>query len=204
MKWQLCLGGVLVSLLFCSPSFAEDYRACAVTSVEGDASLFRQGEGAQPLSLGMSIERADRIVTGPQSRAFVTCDDDTSVTIGAETEIDLGALLGPEEGQGYAARLFNGIAGFIFPSPTAERFEVRTPSAVASVRSTEWTVDVVTDGTSVFVREGRVSVMAENGGGELGPGQGIDIKLTGAPPPVKNWGEKRIVAMNARLGFAWQ
>lgn len=204
MNWRIGLGGLLVFLGSGGQVYADDIRACIVAAVDGEASIIRRNGETQTVSPTTPIEHSDRIVTGQRARVFITCDDDTSVTIGAATDIDLGALLGPQENEGYAARLFNGIAGFIFPSPSAERFEVRTPSAVASVRSTAWTVDVTTGGTSVFVREGLVSVISQNAGGELGPGQGIDIEPDVGPVPVKTWEKKRVVAMNARLSFDWR
>ena len=204
MKWASAIAAVSVLFISSTPVYAEDLRVCVISSVEGNVSYLRRDGRAQSITPSMRIEHSDRIVTGKKTRVHLTCDDDATVTIGAETDIDLGDLLGPKENQGYAARLFEGIAGFILPSSNGERFEVRTPNAVASVRSTAWTVDVAGDKTSVFVRDGLVAVVAQDAGGELGPGNGIDITSGGGPAPVKTWGAKRVVAMNARLGFDWE
>ena len=40
--------------------------------------------------------------------------------------------------------------------PSAKRFQVTTPQAIAAVRGTKWAVDAVEDKTSVFVVNGRV------------------------------------------------
>lgn len=166
------------------------------------AQLVRNGDARLP-RIGEGIQNADRIVTGPESRMTITCDDSMRVVIAGGTDIDLGTLTGARESESYAAYLLRGLAGFILPIIGTRRFEVRTPSAVASVRSTEWLVEVADDATAVFVREGLVSVVAAQGGGLLEAGDGIDVTAAGIAGPVKEWGAARRDAIAARLGANW-
>ncbi len=194
----------LAALLLATPAAAEPIRLCAITAIEGPSvQVLRAGEdvGAK---IGYRIFNADRIVTGPETRIAIGCDDGMRAIIAGGTEIDLGTITGASESESYSARMLRGLAGFILPLVGARRFEVRTPSAVASVRSTEWSVEVKDGATAVFVREGAVAVLAAQGSDLLEPGEGIDVKASGETGSVKKWGKKRVDAMDARLGAGWE
>ena len=52
-----------------------------------------------------------------------------------------------------------GIAGFVAPQRSWNKFEVATEVAIASVRSTEWLVESDLEGTTaIFTRRGHVDV----------------------------------------------
>ena len=160
------------------------------------------------------------VTTGPDARVEIGCDDGVTVTVGADSRIDLGALAGPKgEDQGILMRLFGGIVGIDAPIRTWGSFEVETDLAIASVRSTAWLVQAAPDkGTGVFVKRGRVAVQAGDDQAVLAEGEGVDIPpATGAGTrgltpdgrpvakmkPVVTWGQARLKAADAALGFDW-
>lgn len=180
------------------PAFAEA-EPCTVSGVQGtEASLWRDGSNAA-LRDGTTLDNNDRIKTGPGTTVRVLCANDVRVTIGPDTEIELGAIA--LEDNSWSAFLMDGVAWFARPFFSEERFEVRTPSAVASVRSTEWFVEVKEQATAVFVDKGGVEVNASQGGGLVGTGLGIDVSADGIAGPIKTWGAKRTNALRQRLGF---
>ena len=85
--------------------------------------------------------------------------------------------------------------------PGGNRFDVRTPQAIAAVRGTKWAVDAADGKTSVLVINGRVNVGRPAGGRAvvLGPGEGVDVEASGALV-VKRWPPARVTALLARLG----
>jgi hypothetical protein len=82
------------------------------------------------------------------------------------------------------------------------RFEVRTPQAIAAVRGTKWAVDVQETRTSVLVLQGQVAVRRPAGADQvvLGPGEGVDVDPGTAPLVVERWPQPRVAALLARLG----
>jgi len=191
---------VLISLVLASFPARADTGTCAVANIQGSAgTLWRDGQG-QPLRVAMTLDNRDRIETGEGTIVRLACAQDIEVTIGPVTELELSGITAQDEG--WVAFLMNGAAWFARPFFSEERFEVRTPSAVASVRSTEWFVTVDEGATAVFVDKGKVAVGAAQGGGLLEKGRGIDVTANGVSGPVRIWGASRVSALRQRLGFA--
>ncbi len=166
-------------IVVAGPAAAAD-RACRVTAVEGDNAAYRNGEFWKEISVGLLAPEATVLRTGPATRMEITCDDGIVVTVGPGTQIDLGELQGPTgEDTSILIQLLGGIVGIVAPERTWGVFEVITPLAIASVRSTEWLVEYEPGApAAVFVREGRVSVRV--GGAlvetaSLGEGEGITV-----------------------------
>lgn len=81
-------------------------------------------------------------------------------------------------------------------------FQILTPHAIASVRGTEFVVDVAEERTSVFVVEGEVAVTKRyltDSRVTLQPGEGVDVERS-EPLVVKTWGAARVDALLARFG----
>lgn len=173
--------------------------SCTIDSLHGASVSVVRGGTVSAASLGSALSGRDRIETGAGARAVIVCSDGIRITVGPASVLDLNETMGAS--QGWSATLFEGIAGFARSLFGAGRFEVRTPSAVASVRSTEWTVEVDAGATAVFVESGRVAVATSAGSAALDPGEGIDIAADGSAGPVKRWGEARIRRMKERLGL---
>jgi hypothetical protein len=79
-------------------------------------------------------------------------------------------------------------------------FQILTPHAIASVRGTQWAVDVGETRTSVFVERGTVAVTRPGARGvTLRAGEGVDVDEGATSLVVKRWAPQRSAALLARL-----
>jgi hypothetical protein len=107
---------------------------------------------------------------------------DGSITnLEAKTEITIVQMSAQREGNGKTIVLHQSQGRSrhsVLPSrDSASCFEVKTPTAVAVVRGTEFTIAVDTDGTTqVVVREGSVEVTARETTVEVQPGQMTSVQ----------------------------
>lgn len=182
-------------------------RDCSVDAAEG-AEIRSWHNGAwSGLATGARIPPEAKVVTGPGSRVNISCDDGIVITIGPGTEVNLERLAGASgPGTSVLLQLVEGIIGLVAPQRSWSVFEVRTPVAIASVRSTEWLVELAPSGeAAVFVRAGVVAVRSNSGSpSSLGPGEGITVAADGAAGPVKTWRAARIAQATGAVGFGWK
>lgn len=202
MKRATKLLCMLVPLLAATAAQARD---CEIARLEGQTvRVWHEGTwsavGAGPLPPG-----AMKVETGRETRVEIRCDDGVVVTVGVATEVNLEVLAGTGAGAGEAVlQLIRGIVGVLAPEATGG-FQVRTPLAIASVRSTEWLVEhALADGSAVFVREGRVGVRAPRQLVVLEAGEGITVPPSGEAQEVKTWGAERIARSVTALGLGWE
>jgi hypothetical protein len=174
-----------------------------ISRIKGLVTIMRDGE-ALTLGVGREIEVADTLRTGLDGRAEITFSDASVLTVGPDSEVAV-SFFAPEAAQATALLdLISGIIRVTVNKATAwGRFEVRTTTAVASVRGTEYLVEALPDKSAVFVTEGRVAVSSRAGAGTviLRAGQGVDVPKDKVPLVVKTWGAKRRDAALARVTF---
>jgi hypothetical protein len=177
-------------------------RTCEIAQVSGQASLTHEGKRAKATA-GTQVSAKDTLRTGADGRVEIQCSDQIVLTVGAETELGLGSLVG-EQGpsETIAMSLHRGIARFLAPVRTWGTFNVFGPVAVASVRSTEWVMETPKRGTNVLVLDGSVTVRAKSGQGViLGPSHGVDVAADGTMGEPKTWGAERVAKTLQRLGL---
>ncbi len=177
--------------------------AGTITRLAGSVTVQRAGSEVAGAA-GMAIEVDDTIRSGPGSRAEVTFTDGSVLTIGPESDVAI-SFFAPEAAESNAVvDLIAGIARLTVNKATSwSSFEVRTTTAVASVRGTDYLVESVPGKSAVFVAEGRVAVSSRAGSGTviLREGQGVDVPAEKAPLVVKRWGPKRRDEALARVTF---
>ena len=169
-----------------------------VAALSGTALVTRPGE-ARPRALAPDapVFQGDRIETTPGSRVKLVFADDTVVMLGEGTTLTVDWFL-------YAPRIdlramlllvptgiFRIVVDALIPD---SRFEVRTETAVASVRGTDWMAEAGADATAVVVLEGRVAVGNARGEVTLGPREGTTVRRGEPPSPPSEWGQARIDA----------
>lgn len=198
-RWLPILAGALV--LAAQPALAQE-RTCEVAEVAGEASLTHDGSRGAA-AVGADLAPSDLLRTGSSGRIDVACSDGTHVTLGPDTEINLGSLVGEQDANAsIGMSLHSGIARFLAPVRTWGTFNVFGPVAVASVRSTEWIMETPKRGTNVFVLDGVVEVQGKRGDTvRLAPTYGVDVAADGTMAPPKKWGAKRVADVLARLGL---
>jgi hypothetical protein len=133
------VAGVLTGLLS-APLEAQAEPAGYVKVVMGAAVITRGGV-ERPARPGDAIYENDRLRTGVGGRLGVTLKDDTRISLGSNSEIDLSHFkFSPAEGKlGLVVRLMRGVAEFISGQiatlrPEAVRLE--TPATIVGVRGT--------------------------------------------------------------------
>ena len=198
-RWLPLAAGALV--LVAQPAMAEQ-RTCEIAEVAGDAALTHDGAPASA-AVGADLSASDVLRTGSSGRVDVACSDGTRVTLGPDTEINLGSLVGEQdEAASIGMSLHRGIARFLAPVRTWGTFNVFGPVAVASVRSTEWIMETPKLGTNVFVLDGVVAVQGKRGDNvHLAATYGVDVAPDGTMAEPKKWGAKRVADVLARLGL---
>ncbi|WP_308915577.1 FecR family protein [Jannaschia sp. LMIT008] len=188
-------------LVLVTPADAQTVEVCQVVRVT-DAVVLERGGRSVAAVPGHVLARADRIGTGPSGRATLRCNTGLEMTIGPGTLIALERIMAPGR-ERPGVDLFRGIAGFFLDRGRPGGFEVRTPSAVAAVRSTTWAVAVEDRATAAFVSKGRVLVAGRGGAVALDAGEGVDVTADGVIGPPKSWGAERIEGFARRLGGDW-
>ena len=195
-------GIALAALLFClHPAHAQSTGTCLVQRIEGTAMVSAGGSAPRAAQTGQALAAADTVRTQSQSRITMACANNLKVVLGPDSVITVEGLLAAET-QTFGLRLLDGIVGFIFKG-SGGGVQVRTPSAVAAVRSTEWAMRWSNGVSEVFTREGTVAVSADGGSVRLGPGDGVDVSDSGEFKPVVQWRPPRIARFGELLGADW-
>lgn len=193
------LGGNLLG----APARAETQVVGDIGRVVGSVTLLR-GEERLAAAPGTVVHEGDGLVTGAESKAEILCADGSTLTVGPDSTLSMATFVAEPGGTGLLD-LISGILRVTLSGRTPwQYFEVRSATAVASVRSTDWIVDASRVKTGVFVVEGEVAVAsrqgAEQGAGEvtLTAGQGTDVAVNALPLPPKDWGQARVDDVLAR------
>jgi hypothetical protein len=194
----LCLAPASVALAQAAPQ-----GICVIQSVEGAAEVSAMGAGRRAAEVGVALGRNATLRTEADSRVTLDCDRDLTVVVGPASELQVLRVF-EDAPQTFGLRLMQGIAGFLFESSDDDAgVQVRTPSAVAAVRSTHWAMQVTGGASAVFARDGAVFVFGETGTVQLGPGDGVDVSADGVVAPVVQWGQRRIDLFAELLGSDW-
>jgi hypothetical protein len=178
---------------------------CVITALEGAARVSAPGAGSRAAEVGLGLGRNARLATTDGARATLQCEGDLRVVVGPRSDFAVLRVL-DEAPRTVRLQIMRGIAGFLFEGGNGgaeAEVQVRTPSAVAAVRSTEWAMQVAGGASAVFAREGAVFVLGETGTVRLGPGDGVDVAADGTLGAVVQWGQPRIDLFSELLGPGW-
>jgi hypothetical protein len=158
----------------------------SVTFVLGDAGIQPGGQGEWvPLRVGDAVPQGSRLKTGDDSALEITFADGSAVTLKSGTE--LGILKAERTVTSHILRDFYlGIGRVISrikeATGASSRYRIRTPSAIASVRGTEFRLAVdEAQKTLAEVVERQVTVAAAKKSVDLERGEGTAVEK-GRPP----------------------
>ena len=137
-----------------------------VTQIEGRVDILREGKlPAAPARIGDSVFVKDVIRTKSGSKAEITFNDATILKVAQRSRIDISeyiadagvsrAVINMPRGK-VMANVSKTAVSYIANSPKANKFEIRTPNAVAGVRGTDFFVFHSANSTGVLVKEGKV------------------------------------------------
>lgn len=147
-----------------------------LTSVSGSVSLRPAGGSSfAPISTGSQIRAGDTVITGANSYARVTFPDGTYIALGPHSSFTM-----PEETSPWMFSLWK---GWMHMADTwlNNRFGVHTPTAVAAVRGTNYTLQVLPDNSTFLqVFEGSVALtdIATNATVTLSANQQVTVPST--------------------------
>lgn len=123
----------------------------AFLNVEAPVVQVDTGSGYQTATDGMDLSIKDKIKTSENGEATIVLYESTMVNLEPNTEVSIAELdskrIGLEQNSGSTWNKFTGITGI-------DEFSVTTPTTVATVRGTEFGVDM----KGVIVAEGVVEV----------------------------------------------
>jgi hypothetical protein len=181
---------LLAVLLAIAPvaAAAEDWDA-RLTEVSGTVFLHVDGaEEGLPAEADTPLEAGDRIETGADGRAEVALESESVIDLGANTSFTVGST--HKSGSWFSLDVGSFMAKLKSFADRRASLHLRTPTAVAAVRGTEFGVEVGEDGeTSVGVFDtGKVAVTAGPEGGEQGP----ETMLTPKQEAVLKPGDRKV------------
>lgn len=152
------------TLLIPQTARAEAASVAQVAEMIGQASA--EGEdGTRPLRLGSAVHSGETLRTGAHSRLKLLFDDRSVLTLGPGTSLTIDSAVYRPNPDPERSSVFALASGYVRAIASRwafggrQRFEVRTPTAVAGVRGTEFIVRLSESGqTEVAVIEGSVDV----------------------------------------------
>jgi len=170
----ICL--VLIPLsLFCQQS--------KFVYVEGQVSIKRSSGELLDAEIDHSLNIGDSIITGEDGFAELSLENSSSITIDSDTVF----LYSKKEKNAEKKSVFMvvlGKIGFKFDKLLNEP-DIETPSTVAGIRGTQFTVLSALDGSSLYiVDEGSVAVEAEGALVVLNMEEGVEVPIGETPGEV--------------------
>ena len=171
-----------------------------VAALQGQATVQHAGSTqAVPLSSQNPVYREDIIQTLEASKIKLVLLDGTELSLGERGTMTLSKFVyAPQQKihQGVvsiASGFFRAVARKVLPQTF---LEMRTGTAVAAVRGTQWLSEVTPEATGIVVLQGEVAVVHTHRGirGKvvLTPGLGTDVRGNHPPTAPKKWAEERV------------
>jgi hypothetical protein len=159
---------LLISNFFFLSSFATAADAVGkFTHVEGKVDILREGAfPAITVKAQDQVYPRDIVRTKSASKAEIIFKDNTVLQIAQRSRIDISEYYTGDTGKSVIklsrgqvkAIVDKNVTKRISLAPDANRFEIRTPNAVAGVRGTEFHVAYDRNVTTVLLKEGNVCV----------------------------------------------
>ena len=149
--------------------------ATILSILDGSASVARGTAAFAPASDGDLVNAGDRVQTAAASHAMVTFFDGSTLEIEPATTVQIEDAVSAASGA-ISIRISQTIgrtwASVQKLTRADSKFEIRTPTAIASVRGTGFITEVLADGsTTVQTTDGNVQVTAQGQSVIVGAGQ---------------------------------
>jgi hypothetical protein len=135
------------------------------------------------------MRAGDTVKTGPDGRALLfVSGGDGEVALGANSSYTVNK---DDAAGNFVSQLDDGLMRLqlLIKKKVGKKFEVRTPTAVTSIRGTDYSASVTSAGTVVKVYSGEVAVTPAAGGAEVlvKAGEQLSVPVQGpwpAPQPL--------------------
>jgi len=173
---SFCLSFALV-LLLCLLSFAE--QKAIIQKLSGKVEVFSMGKW-RIAKVGDIISSGQKIKTSKTGYCIILLQDGHTVRISGGSETSVTSLVSEKtEFQLTLGRIRSKVAKLI----SGGSFNVRTPTAVCSVRGTDFAVEYDNQMTKVEVYEGKVAALQEATGQEIEIPAGSYSEILPNQPP---------------------
>lgn len=174
--------GALVIIFNAGPATAKPFATLEITA--GGAEIQRaSGGGFRAATDGAGLRPGDTIRTPPDGRATIEYFDGSVTRLDFGTTFTIRRLASEPDGTTVIDAVHTTGATFnrvVELTGAQSRFDVETPTAVASVRGTVLFTEVRADGGSrIGVIDGEILVTTESGALRLIAGRGVDVDATG-------------------------
>ncbi|MDH5716917.1 MAG: FecR family protein [Spirochaetia bacterium] len=114
---------------------------------------------SHPAKVGMNVTQHDIIETNEKSGAIIQFEDSALITLKSNTKLDVNMLAKGEEGKAMINIAQNSGSTFSKITPNKSKYSIKTPTAVAGVRGTSFSVEVSEDKkTDIKLLQGKVAV----------------------------------------------
>jgi len=182
------LGFVIVSTGIIAALFpaAAAASSSSLEVLDGIVALSHDGQTFVEGHDGDLVEQGEVVRTGENSHAVLTFFDGSTIEVEPNSELIVNTLKGTSAGdivmevQQNLGRSWHVVSRALTPN---SKYEVRTPTSVASVRGTAFLVTVDPGGgTNVQTTDGRVHTNAGGVEVEVPPGFQTNVAPGGAPP----------------------
>jgi hypothetical protein len=138
---------LLLGLVVVTPALAQTPPpAGRVKVVSGSAFVVHEGQQI-PAAVGTPVFQQDSVTTGADGRVGLTLRDDTRLSVGPQTTIEISRFVYAQSDSQFAfvLRVVRGVVAYVSGriaklSPDAVRLE--TPSAIVGVRGTRLVIRV--------------------------------------------------------------
>ena len=157
---RAALAALILAVVFCAPPA----QAVSITSSEGKVLFLKSGSYTwAQVSRGQILAPGDQLKTASGARATVTFDDSSRVDLSPGSAFTLKDASPKESGM----ELTLGSLRAWITKSLNRRFQVRTPTAVCSVRGTEFSVGVDGTGDTRVQMFGGLLAVSDNSGNEV-------------------------------------
>ncbi len=155
---------------------SEGGHAPVVVLAVGDVQVKSQGEAFAPAQVAQVILKGDVIKTGPESHIAIQIGSRGIVQLLPGSTLEAVSLF--ESGDGELSLLNGTVLSRIDRLGKSEAFRVKTPTAIAAVRGTVFSVSYGSGAGTVGVSRGRVDVTETASGKarEVTQGKAVDVK----------------------------
>ncbi|MBN8215341.1 MAG: FecR domain-containing protein [Spirochaetes bacterium] len=164
-----------------------------ITSLKGRVSIQSGSDAAKPAAVKQEVKEGDYLTTQADGEAVITLTTGTVMKVGPETRMKINkSKVTSGDGNQFSVGLTKGsISAKVSKLKTAsDSFNVYTPTSVAGVRGTDFSVAAGVDGsTRVQVAEGEVQAGRGENKTSLKEKQGTEVGLTDKPVEAKSGSE---------------
>jgi len=160
MKGLLSIPILILALLIVASGQVQAKPVGEVSQAVGQADVTRGTAAPTLLAVPDPIFAQDKLRTASQSKLIVTMVDKSRLTLGENTRLEVAQYQVAGEPEGLLQLSRGRLRAFVTDlfSSRSESFKVRTPTAVAGVRGTDFIVIVHATYTQVIVLQGEVVV----------------------------------------------